>query len=121
MRIVVLLPAPLGPRKPTTSPRPTWKLSESMAVRSRYRFVRPETSIMDSAPVARFIARAGTRSETNLRAPEQRDPCADFNHLDDSGKTLRNQGLVRAFSRAQSSTRARHVNRSLTAGTRGRS
>ena len=31
MRMVVVLPAPFGPRKPSTSPGATWKLTSSTA------------------------------------------------------------------------------------------
>jgi hypothetical protein len=41
IRIVVLFPAPFGPRKPTTSPRATEKLTSWMAGLVPYRFVRP--------------------------------------------------------------------------------
>src|SRR3979411_1003944 len=42
MRSVVVFPAPLGPRKPKTSPRCTSRSSESTAViDAPYRFVRP--------------------------------------------------------------------------------
>src|SRR5690349_17047532 len=45
-RMVVVLPAPLGPRKPVT--RPGWqvKLTSSTAVNAPYFFVRPSTVIM---------------------------------------------------------------------------
>src|SRR5579859_1240983 len=49
MRSVVDLPAPFGPRKPTTSPCPTSNETSSTATRSPYRFVRPETDITSSA------------------------------------------------------------------------
>ena len=49
MLIVVVLPAPLGPRKPKTSPRATSKLTPRTASISPKDFCRPETSI------ARFI------------------------------------------------------------------
>ena len=52
MRSVVVLPAPLGPRNPTTLPRSTVKLTWSTAVRPAKRLVRLSTSItaMTSAP-----------------------------------------------------------------------
>src|SRR6185295_11381136 len=46
MRMVVDLPAPLGPRKPTISPFPTWKVSSSTARTPGYVLVRWLTSIM---------------------------------------------------------------------------
>ena len=45
MRIVVDLPAPFGPRKPTTSPRPTVKDTLSTAVKVPKRLVSPSISI----------------------------------------------------------------------------
>src|SRR5688500_17626626 len=48
--MVVLLPAPLGPRKPKKRPRATLKVRSSTAVFSRNTFVRPRTTIAsDSA------------------------------------------------------------------------
>src|ERR687898_886489 len=46
MRIVVDLPAPLGPRKPVTRPVATVKETSSTATLSPYFLVRPETLIM---------------------------------------------------------------------------
>jgi hypothetical protein len=45
MRMVVDLPAPLGPRKPTTSPLATEKLTSSTAVKLPNRFVSPSISM----------------------------------------------------------------------------
>src|SRR5919198_996014 len=45
MRIVVVLPAPLGPRKPRISPRSTRKETSSIAVRPPKRLVRARASI----------------------------------------------------------------------------
>ena len=42
---MVVLPAPLGPRKPTTLPRSTVKVTWSTAVRPAKRLVSPSTSI----------------------------------------------------------------------------
>src|SRR4051812_49543862 len=47
-RIVVLLPAPLGPMKPKISPLPMEKLRSSTATKSPYRLVKLVTSIMNS-------------------------------------------------------------------------
>ena len=41
MRIVVVLPAPFGPRKPKDSPCATSKSTWSTAVKPAYRFVSP--------------------------------------------------------------------------------
>src|SRR5438270_9314746 len=46
MRMVVLLPAPLGPSSPTISPRATVKEMPESAVRLPYRLVKLATSIM---------------------------------------------------------------------------
>src|ERR1700685_3686379 len=46
-RIVVVLPAPFGPRKPVTLPGSMPNVSPSTAVLSPYRFVRPRTSIIN--------------------------------------------------------------------------
>src|SRR5947207_6812686 len=48
IRIVVVLPAPLGPRKPRISPRSTRKLTSSTAVKRPYRLVRCWTSITET-------------------------------------------------------------------------
>src|ERR1700679_3723127 len=45
-RIVVVLPAPFGPRKPVTLPGSMPNVRLSTAILSPYRFVRPRTSIM---------------------------------------------------------------------------
>src|SRR5258708_6398447 len=46
MRMVVVFPAPLGPRKPRISPSFTEKFRPSIATRSRYLLVRFLTSII---------------------------------------------------------------------------
>src|SRR5438105_14543188 len=46
MRMVVLLPAPLGPSSPTISPEATVKEMPESAVRLPYRLVRLATSII---------------------------------------------------------------------------
>src|SRR4029077_5700669 len=52
MRMVVVLPAPFGPRKPRISPRSTVKLMSSTAVTGPYRLVRCCTSITGVPPPA---------------------------------------------------------------------
>src|SRR5215831_6036520 len=54
MLTVVLLPEPLGPRYPTTSPRLTVKLTLSTASRPSYRFDRQRTSSMSRQPGQEF-------------------------------------------------------------------
>ena len=50
IRIVVVLPAPLGPMKPNTSPCSSVRLSRLRANSSPYFFVRSWVSIMADAP-----------------------------------------------------------------------
>ncbi len=52
MRIVVDLPAPFGPRKPSTSPRATLNVTSSTAVKLPKRLVRPVISISTGRPAA---------------------------------------------------------------------
>src|SRR5215469_14497064 len=49
--IVVDLPAPFGPRKPTICPFSTLKETSSIAVKGPYRFVRWSTWIMNRGPL----------------------------------------------------------------------
>src|SRR5579862_8809167 len=49
-RMVVVFPAPLGPRKPSTSPFCTLKLTSETANVGPYRLLRFSTSIMESHP-----------------------------------------------------------------------
>src|SRR5215469_33411 len=61
MRIVVVLPAPFGPRKPTIWPLPTSKEIWSTAVVRAYFFVRPLTVIMmDSLQNGRIATATGS-------------------------------------------------------------
>src|SRR5215208_1315481 len=55
--MVVVFPAPLGPRKPKTSPRRTAKLTASTAVKAPYRRVSPSTSTAAAAAEARSVVR----------------------------------------------------------------
>ena len=50
MRMVVDLPAPFGPRKPSTSPRATLNDTLSTAVKPPKRLVRPSISISTGSP-----------------------------------------------------------------------
>src|SRR5690606_4104614 len=52
IRIVVDLPAPLGPRKPCTSPRATSRSRPSRAVTFPYFLVTPEMSMAGDSPLA---------------------------------------------------------------------
>src|SRR5688572_27255987 len=60
MRIVVVLPAPFGPRKPNSSPRLMCRSSGCTAVNLPYRFVTPSS---------RIIHRPRIRSPVQLPAP----------------------------------------------------
>ena len=53
MRIVVVLPAPLGPRNPNTSPRCTSKSTPSTATYPPKRLVRPRAEISGRVAVGR--------------------------------------------------------------------
>src|SRR5262245_55410330 len=68
VRTVVVLPAPFGPRKPNTSPRPTSKLTSSNATRSPNRLVRRSAT---SAGVSRAPSGAagGSGSKRRHRLP----------------------------------------------------
>src|SRR5579885_3304615 len=66
IRIVVVLPAPLGPRKPNTSPRPTLKSTPSTATRSPKRLVSRRASM--SAEASASVLRAETASEVGSAA-----------------------------------------------------
>src|SRR5258705_8748378 len=61
MRMVVVLPAPFGPRKPWISPLGTSKLTPSTAVNDPYFLTRPSTWIMDLLPPRRRPTAAPTR------------------------------------------------------------
>src|SRR5262249_5177844 len=68
MRMVVDLPAPVGPRKPTTSPRWTSKLTLSRARKAPYRFERELASIITSLAKGNLLragARVGGAAETS--------------------------------------------------------
>ena len=60
MRMVVVLPAPFGPRKPKISPRRTWSEMPSTAVKSPYFFVRSWIAIMESDVITSAEEREGS-------------------------------------------------------------
>src|SRR3954463_6827334 len=67
-RIVVLLPAPLGPMKPKTSFLPIERLRSSTATNSPYRLVKFRTSIMDApSPPDSHVAPAGRQGRPRPR------------------------------------------------------
>src|SRR5512133_571020 len=61
MRIVVDLPAPLGPRIPNASPCATWKSMPSTAAKSPYVFVSARARITRSANHRSTVLRQGLR------------------------------------------------------------
>src|SRR5690348_4358345 len=65
IRIVVVLPAPFGPRKPVTRPGRTVKLRSSSAVNGPKRLLSRPTSIMPRLPSAR--RGAGRRRRARLQ------------------------------------------------------
>src|SRR5215217_2666576 len=59
MRMVVDLPAPLGPRKPSTSPRSTVKETSSTAVKPPKRLVKRSISISADKQRSPHVPRQG--------------------------------------------------------------
>src|SRR5258705_3454216 len=78
IRIVVDLPAPLGPRKPVTMPGWTTKSRPSTASLSPYRLLRVSTSIMDCPPSVTPVTPAqptlGTSRRIGHRPTRQNPP-----------------------------------------------
>ena len=64
MRIVVVLPAPFGPRKPMISPLPTSKFRSWIAVWPAYRLVRFSTLIMKQTPPEEVLVPSVKRDQT---------------------------------------------------------
>ncbi len=55
--MVVLFPAPFGPRNPKKRPRATWKDTRSTAVCRRNTFVRPSTTIAAASSIKGKVIR----------------------------------------------------------------
>src|SRR5262245_10230826 len=72
-RIVVVFPAPLGPRKPVTLPGSTPNDRPSTATLSPYRLVSPLTSIMTPVWPARGAARVGHCDDCAVRPEGESD------------------------------------------------
>src|SRR5579875_194856 len=92
IRMVVDLPAPLGPRKPSTSPRPTAKLTSSTATIGPKCFERDWTSIILAQPSVQFVLVRPAMSEhaslTGMQIPSRRSPSwADIGEAADKIKT----------------------------------
>src|SRR5688572_13516481 len=70
IRMVVVLPAPLGPSRPKTSPCWIVRSSESTAVKSPYLLVRPRARIAGAA-VLDFAAAGSTASATAIALEDE--------------------------------------------------
>src|SRR5262249_3620335 len=70
MRMVVVLPAPLGPRKPWISPGATSRLTPSTAVKDPYVLTSDSTAIMRSGRLRPAVRRAVARGAGDLGGPE---------------------------------------------------
>src|SRR5438270_12606515 len=70
MRMVVVLPAPLGPRKPWISPAGTERLTPSTAVKDPYVLTSPSTSIMPSGGQRPAVGGAIALGDGDLEGPE---------------------------------------------------
>ena len=74
MRSVVVLPAPLGPRKPVT--RPVWTVNErsSTALTLRYCFVSPDTSIRPPSDMRHPLSLPYVRHDNSQSLPQRHYP-----------------------------------------------
>src|SRR5438132_4669956 len=97
MRMVVDLPAPLGPRKPSTSPRSTVNEMPSTARLAPKAFTRFSILIMQKlpAPLQGGALSPNSTSELESRSPRStKDPPHDealhenFHYCDGSGRVL---------------------------------
>src|SRR5207245_10816321 len=70
MRMVVVLPAPLGPRKPWISPGSTERLTPSTAVRGPYVLTCDSTAIMRSGGLRPASGRAVAAGDRELGRPQ---------------------------------------------------
>src|SRR4028118_548657 len=72
MRIVVVLPAPFGPRKPKIAPAAAVRLRRSTAVKSPYLLVRSWISIIPARGY--HLAAETSRAQASRAAATFRDP-----------------------------------------------
>src|SRR5690554_1554376 len=70
MRMVVVFPAPLGPRKPTTSPSSTEKLKSSTAARPAYHLETCSRWITPRHLLLRVHCRKGPRTDSREGLPK---------------------------------------------------
>src|SRR5690242_6543062 len=82
MRMVVVLPAPLGPRKPTISPLATWKLTWSTAWTGPKYFVTFSTSIIPPVLWLRQEGPDPTAGEEMTDAPSRHGATPGAHHGD---------------------------------------
>src|SRR5689334_228706 len=76
-RIVVVLPAPFGPRKPVTLPGSMPNVKSSTATLSPYRFVSPRTSIMETGPLQEPFEKSSQQGKKVASRPSSSCPSAD--------------------------------------------
>src|SRR5947207_12706147 len=67
---VVVLPAPLGPRKPWISPGATSRLTPSTAVNEPYVLTSPSTAIMPSGGLRPAVGGAVALGDRDLQRPQ---------------------------------------------------
>src|SRR5690606_17409051 len=111
---VVVLPAPLGPRKPKNSPSATSNVIPRRASFSLYRLTRPVTWIILSPPASSTDPRAArcligpgpifTRSNQFLLAAN-RQICESFDALEEDHRRGSRSSRLKFFSRDGRSTR----------------
>src|SRR5437899_9995073 len=77
MRMVVVLPAPLGPRKPWISPGSTERLTPSTAVKEPYVLTSDSTAIMRSGGLRPAMGRAVALGDRDLERPQVLGRAAD--------------------------------------------
>src|SRR5712691_11445975 len=70
MRMVVVLPAPLGPRKPWVSPGSTARLTPSTAVKDPYVLTSASTAIMPSGGLRPAMGAAVPAGKRDLERPQ---------------------------------------------------
>src|SRR6266850_3563844 len=70
MRMVVVLPAPFGPRKPWISPGSTERLTPSTAVKEPYFLTSASTAIMRSGRLRPAMGRAVALGEGEVQGPQ---------------------------------------------------
>src|SRR5262245_23573586 len=89
MRMVVVLPAPFGPRKPWIWPGPTARLTPSTARKAPYSFTRSRTSI--TADLALRPRPAAARAGLPVGQDERWRPCVLAGAADEDRQGARPQ------------------------------